>query len=318
MWIKFLGISLKGVFELFILGLVGFFLVKRKVLNSEGLNFLSKLVVEVSLPLMIFLRLVKNFSFTQYPEWWIYPLISFFITGLGLVIGMIFLPFLKELPYKLQFLSLVTFQNSGYLPLILISAILPKEKMEVMFIYIFLFLLGFNLIMWSFGIYLISLSRKKSLELGSLFSPPVVATLVGLIIVYLGLDKFIPGFVYRPLSMLGDSTLPLAIIVVGGSLAQLQINRFDKKAMLYLVLAKLILMPLLGLLLFIKFRLSELIGLLIILELAVPPATSLSLIVRHYQKDDLIISQGIFFGHIVSLITLPLFLSLYFTYFMIK
>jgi len=54
------------------------------------------------------------------------------------------------------------------------------------------------------------------------------------------------------------------------------------------------------------------------MQLAVPPATSLSVIVRHYKKEDLLISQGIFFGHIVSLVTLPLFLSLYFMISMLK
>jgi predicted permease len=85
-----------------------------------------------------------------------------------------------------------------------------------------------------------------------------------------------------------------------------------------MVLAKLIILPVLGLWLIVKFKLPELIGLLIIMQLAVPPATSLSVITRHYKKEDLLISQGVFFGHLLSIITLPLFLSLYFMLIMIK
>jgi len=44
-----------------------------------------------------------------------------------------------------------------------------------------------------------------------------------------------------------------------------------------------------------------------------PSATSLSVIARHYEKEDLLISQGIFFTHIFSVLSIPLFLSLYFT-----
>jgi len=57
---------------------------------------------------------------------------------------------------------------------------------------------------------------------------------------------------------------------------------------------------------------------LILMQLAMPSATSLSVIVRHYKKEDLLISQGVFFSHILSVITIPLFLSLYFTLTIIK
>jgi len=315
---EYLKISLKGVFELFILGAFGFWLVKRKILNAGGLENLSRLVIELCLPVMIFCQLMQDFNFNRFRNWWIFPLLSLGISILGLLVGVMFLPLLKNLEYKKQFLSLVTFQNSGYLPLVLVSAILPKDKLQVMFIYIFLFLLGFNLIMWSVGVYLITFSRSRRFEWESFFSPPVVATILSLFLIYLKLNKYIPNFVYKPLSVLGDSTLPLAMLVVGGSLAELSFKKTNNKAILFLILAKLIIMPILGLLFIIRFKPDELLGLLLIIELAVPSATSLSLITRHYQKEDLIISAGIFWTHIISLLTLPLFLSLYFAYYLVK
>jgi predicted permease len=83
-------------------------------------------------------------------------------------------------------------------------------------------------------------------------------------------------------------------------------------------LAKLVVMPALGLWLVFIFKFPELFGLLIVLQLAMPPATNLSVIVSHYKKDDLLVSQGIFFGHVASLVTIPLILSLYFMISMIK
>jgi predicted permease len=80
----------------------------------------------------------------------------------------------------------------------------------------------------------------------------------------------------------------------------------------------LIILPALGLFLVIKFKLPQLIGLLIVMELAMPPATLLSVITRHYNKEDLLISQGILFGHIISIVTIPVFLSLYFLIYVIK
>jgi predicted permease len=108
------------------------------------------------------------------------------------------------------------------------------------------------------------------------------------------------------------------MLVVGGNLAQIRLGHIDKKAMSLLVLAKLVVLPLLGLWVVAKLNLPELIGLLIIMQLAVPSATSLSVLIRHYKKEDLLVSQGIFFSHVLSLITLPVFLSLYFMRVMIR
>jgi predicted permease len=128
----------------------------------------------------------------------------------------------------------------------------------------------------------------------------------------------VPEFVFKPLKLVGSCTLPLAMLVVGGNLAQIHLGHIDKKAIFLLAVAKLLILPVLGLVFLANFRLPELIGLLIIIELAVPSATLLSVINRHHKKEDLLIGQGIFFSHIFSLISLPVFLSLYFTICMIK
>ncbi|MDD5237241.1 MAG: AEC family transporter [Candidatus Omnitrophica bacterium] len=141
----------------------------------------------------------------------------------------------------------------------------------------------------------------------------MAAILFSLILVFFGVNKFIPQVVLRPLEMVGECTLPLALFVVGGSLALIELKHVEKRAMCLMVLAKLIILPALGLFLAVKLRLPQLLGLLIVMQLAVPPATSLSVIVRLYKKEDLLISQGVFIGHLISLVTLPLFLSLYFS-----
>ena len=318
MFLESFKITGLAVAQIFLLAALGYFLIKRNMLGPEGLNALSRLVIEVTLPLMIFCQLIKDFSFALYSNWWIFPLISIAITIAGLIVGAVFLGLIRGPQHKLQFLSLIAFQNSGYLALALVAALLPSDKLDSMFTYIFLFLLGFNLVMWSLGVYILSFTRAKKFELGSLFSPPVIATLVSLILIFFSLNKFIPEAVLKPLRMVGDCTLPLAMLVVGGNLASIHLGHIDKKAMSLMILAKLIILPVLGIWLVIKFKFPELVGLLILMQLAVPSATSLSLIITHYKKEDLLISQGIFLSHIVSLVTLPLFLSLYFTLIMIK
>jgi predicted permease len=307
-----------AVAQIFLLAAIGYFLVKKDLLGAEGLDSLSRLAIEITLPLLIFCQLIKDFNFTLYVNWWLFPLISIAIAIAGSCCGLLFTGFIKGLQYKLQFLSLVTFQNSGYLPLMLIAALLPADKAGVMFIYLFLFLTAFNLVMFSAGVHMLCFHKNRKFELASLFSPPVIATIFSLAIIFFGLNKFIPDALLKPLRLLGECTLPLGLLVVGGNLAQISLARINKKEIFFLVLAKLILLPALGLWLVVKLRPPELIGLLIIVQLAMPPATTLSVIIRHYKKEDLLISQGIFFGHVLSLLTLPVILSLYFMLFMIK
>jgi malate permease and related proteins len=311
-------ITASGVAESFILGLIGYLLIKRNFLGEEGLNALSRLVINVTLPLLIFCRLLKDFSFDAFPNWWFFPLISLAITLTGMLVGWLLSGFIQGQPRKLQFLSLVSFQNSGYLPLVLLSSLLAPEKAQVMFIYLFLFLLGFNLLLFSLGVYLLTFSKAKKFDWWKLLNPPVIATLAGLALVFFRLENILPHIVLRPLQAAGDCTVPLATFVLGGNIAAIHLAKVEKKAMFLMSLAKLVIMPALGLWLVFTFRLPELFGFLIVLQLAMPPATNLSVIVSHYRKEDLLISQGIFYGHIISLVTIPLFLSFYFMINMLK
>ncbi len=315
---EYFRVTITAVVQLFLLAAIGFFLVKKNILGSQGLDALSRLIIEITLPFLIFTKLVKDFSFTLYPQWWIFPLISILITAVGLAAGGLFSVFINGRQHKLQFLSLAGFQNSGFLPLALITVLLPGGEADRMLIYLFLFLMGFNLVMWSLGVYMLSFHKNKKFELGSLFSPPVIATMLGLIFILLGLNRIIPEFIIKPLKVTGNCTVPIALLVVGGNLAQIHLGKIYKRAVFLAVSVKLILLPALGVLLTVWLKLPALIGLLVVMQLAMPSATSLSVIIRHYKKEDLLISQGIFFSHLASVATIPVFLSLYFALSMIK
>ena len=324
--------------QIFILGLVGFVLTRRKLLSPQGLTGLTTFLIGVSFPALIFWQVITKFSFSLYPQWWMFPLISLVITLLGLATGYFFSFSRRDIKYRREFISLVGFQNAGYMPLILLNRIVSNNQADTVLIYLFLFLLGFNLVIWSWGVYFLCGQKRKDFSLGSLprpflrklsvisekgrglFSPPVIAVLLGFLLVALKINPLIPGFVLEPLKMLGNCSFPLAVVVVGASLAELCLptgqaglpaKLWDKRIIFKLIMAKLIVLPFLGLLLIRGLRPPYLVGLLIILELAVPSANSLVVISRRYCSEEKIISQGIFFSHIASLVTIPLFLTIF-------
>lgn len=318
MFIEHFQVTGIAVLQIFMLSAIGFLLVRKGFLSSRGLDDLGRLVMDVSLPVLIFCQLLKDFSFCLYPNWWVFPLISIAITLLGLLAGFLFVRFIDQEQEKLQFLSLVAFQNSGYLPLALVAALFPVESLGGIFIYLFLFLMGFNLVMFSLGVHILNFHKEKRIKLSSLLSMPVLATLLSLVIVYFGMGKLFPDSLIKPLRMLGDTTLPLAMIVVGGNLAQINLKDINKKAVMLLVLVKMIILPLAGILFLKVFNISGLLGLLILIQLAMPSAVTISTILRASKKEDLLASQGIFITHVAALITVPAFLILYFSNFMIK
>jgi hypothetical protein len=302
-----------AILEIFIIGALGFWLVKRKTLSDEGLNGLSKIVLDLTVPLFIFTQFVKEFSFSLYPNWWIFPILSISLTALGFAIGSFFSWSVKTPDEKMQFFSLIGFQNCGYLPLPLIAALLPPAEASQMFIYTFLFMAGFNLLVFSVGVCMLTTDKTKRLEWGNFFNPPVVATLLGLLFVFLGVQNSIPDWIFRPLKMTGDCTLPLAIFVVGGGLAEISFKKkFNHQAVYFVLLSKLLIMPLLILLILSQAGIPRLIGMLLLIQAAVPSATTLSVILTHHRKQDYIVNQSIFLGHIFCIVTIPLFLSLFY------
>ena len=164
---------------------------------------------------------------------------------------------------------------------------------------------------WSLGIYLLTYEKQIKFKLQSIFSVPVIANLASLFLIALGLNKLIPEVLLKPLAMVGNCALPLAMIVVGGNIALITLKDIDRKAVSLFLLGKLIILPALGLLIVLKLSLPYLLGFLIVMQLAMPSATSLSVIIRRHNREDTLISQGVFFTHLLSLLTIPLFLSLY-------
>lgn len=303
-----------AVFEILILGLCGFFLVKRNILPSGGLDVISRLVIKVTLPLFVFTQLLLRFDFSLYPNWYIFPILSFLISLCGFAIGYLLLKLRKDnITHKRGFVALISFQNSGYLVFPLVVTLLPKDRADTMLIYLFLFLLGFNLTIWSIGVHMLSSYKRKRFELASLFSPVVVALVLGFLVILLRVDRIIPDVIIRPFKLIGECSIPLAMLVVGGNLALIDFSKtVDAFSLSNVIVAKLILLPICALVAIYIFRPAYLIGLLIIIEAAVPSATSLSIISRHYKTESTdFIGQGIFWTHILSIFTIPLFLSLF-------
>ncbi len=312
-FLNFINVTGFAVSQIFILGVIGFFVIRLKLITESGLNAISTLVINVILPLYIFTHLVEGFSVKQITYWWFYPVIALLLSTLGFIVGFIISKISQKPQLQREVISLVTFQNAGYLPLVLAGLILTGSQLRDMIVIIALSLIGFNLIIWSIGVIMLTHRKLDSFQWHQLFSAPVVASLVALVVVLLKFDTLIPNVIFKPLKILGDCTLPLAILVVGGNLASMKLKHVDVASLMYAVIAKVIILPSLALVLILNVNIPYLMKMLILIQACMPSAVSLSVITRHYNLKEQIVSQGIFFSHLLSLVTIPVFLSLFLT-----
>lgn len=311
MFFTYFQSAFSACLQTFALGAVGYFCVKRNVVDAEVLGSLSKLVVRIFFPVLMFTSITEKFSFSSYDKWWALPLISLAISGIGFLVSLPFSRVFDDDKGRRQFMTLIGFQNSGYLMLAFVASYLKEPEVSQMFILIFLFIIGFDLLIWSFGVHFLTHKKLRHFEFAGLFSPPVLAALTALAAVSCGLNRFIPQAIMNPFKILGGCALPLALFVVGGNLAEMRLSRINFKLIFLVVLAKLIIMPLLALAVLSRLNLPYLLGLLILLQCAMPPAVTPSIILKYYKRDDVFTSQGIFWGHIISILSIPFFLSLF-------
>ena len=146
--ISFQTISL-ATLQIFLTGSVGYVLGKKNILREDGLKLLSTLLVRVFLPCLIFSEFIATFSFSKYPYWWIFPLLSLTVTLVGFLVGQVVSSLVKNIRAKNEFLALTSFQNAGYIPLVITVQVFSGDQASQLYMYIFLFLIGMNISMWS-------------------------------------------------------------------------------------------------------------------------------------------------------------------------
>jgi hypothetical protein len=301
-----------AVIKLTIITVLGYYFYKKNIIDQKVLNFLIFFVVNFAVPFLGFSHIVGNLQRDIQPPPFVFILLSFAIFGVSFILGYIF-SFKRSHELKKEFTSIVSFQNCGYLPLSMAAFLFPENMREKFIIYTFLYVVGFDIIFWSIGTYLIFKKKGEQLKFKSIFTPPIIATILALIFVYSGTAKFIPQVLLSPIRMMGDTSFVLSMIILGCWLARIDTTSLRKNLPIVLEAStlKLMLIPFIFLFLAIKFDISSLFGLFIIMQAAMPSAVSLPIVVNLHKADSEFVSQGVLVTHIFGIFTIPLWVSLY-------
>ncbi len=305
--------------SVFAIGACGYLARRREVLSHHGLTELSRLLIDFLLPASLFYS-----TYTQFDPGRLSEVVQPVLGQTFLFLAGAFLMILATQILRIRkplgtLVSLAAFQNNVYLPLPLATALLTGQDAVRAQFYIGCFVLIFTPILWSIGVLLLTAGRSyRGFAAWRLaLNPPFVAALVGILVKAIGLQVGIalPRPVIHFLSLMGNGTVPVAMIVLGGLLAEVRsIGEIDKRALLGVVLVKMFLMPacVLGFLLWWSDG-DPIFRLVAMVMGAAPPATNISLIVRRFGGDAHFVAATTFLTYLLCVLTIPFWLGVFST-----
>ena len=155
-------------------------------------------------------------------------------------------------------------------------------------------------------------TNKERFQRKVLYSTPMLAAYVTMAIVALRIDN-IPEAISQPLTMLGNITVPAALLIVGSSMSQLSLKKMLGNMTIYATtLLRLAILPV-GVHYIMKMMgFDAFVVNINTLVIAMPVATYGTILCLKYQKDTTLITTTTFITTIVSMVTIPLLVTLLF------
>lgn len=300
-----------AVAQIFAMGAMGFYLVRSGTIHESGLKLLSFLSVNIFFPFFIFNQIITHFDAVRMPFWWQFPLINISLSMTGLLVSSLVM--LRHRGHlKDGFLAVSSLHNGGYIPLLIAMSLPLGVWAGQVYTSVILSIIGFDLCLWSVGIWLVTKDKSGRMDLRRLINPPLISMFAAMAIVLTVGGSVVPGAVIKPMKILGDAALPVAMIIIGGNLSLSGFAGINWMQVGGASLIKLIVLPLITLCVLFLIRLNPLVSFVAIIQACMPSSITISIIARNYETENQdFINRGIFVTHLLSMITIPIFLGLY-------
>ena len=291
--------------ELFIIIFVGYFIYKAKIVDDNFTKKFTKLVLDVTLPAMI---LASVLTLEERQE--LYDVITaiavaaalFFVVlpGIGFFLA-------KLIRAKKEQIGLYTFMNAysnvGFMGFPVIEGLCGSVGL----FYAAIFNLIVNLSTYTLGIWMMNKGREdaEKFNVKRLLSPGVLLSALSIVIYFLDI-KF-PTVITETIESIGSITSPAAMLLIGCSLAKMDIKSVFTEVRIYpWTIIKQLIIPLLlwfPLTMIIK---NELVLNVTYVLIAMPVANSAVLFATNYGGDSELAAKATFITTLISLITVPI------------
>ena len=164
-----------------------------------------------------------------------------------------------------------------------------------------------TLAVFTIGVMLINGERQRlAFQPKILMSSPMMAAYLAILIVALGLDN-IPDIISQPITMIGNITVPGALLIIGSSMSRLSWRTMLGSRVVYVTTAfRLLILPLIIYVLFRAVGFDPMVVNLNTIIIAMPVATYGTILCLRYGKDSTLITEITFISTLLSVLTIPL------------
>ena len=296
------------------LGVLGFYIIGRRIMPGNVLIFLSPLALDIALPCLIFISIIKNFSLEKLPDWWTIPLwwIGFTLTALLLTrISM----FISRKETRREFGISLFYQNGIFFPLAIISGLYGDNSAYL--VVLFLFISFHPAMFFSTYRFFFNNQKNETVNWHRIIHPALIMTLTALCLRLLDVHRFIPGVIISQFSIIGAMALPLVMIILGGNIFMdfKAKGKFQTMEIIKFVLVKNFIFPFVFLGILLMVRPAYPIALIIFLQSTVPPITAIPIVTQRQGGNFAITNQFIVASYVSLLISIPTMFSLFAIYF---
>ena len=227
-------VMLRNVLIFVALAIPGYIMVKLNIIKNEHTGVLSKLLMYMAMPFLIFSGVVNNLSLDKE---------LLLMLGIAAFIGVIYTFILcfitgpltrgekNEKTRQMMRLSML-FANNGFLGIPLALAVFGKES-QVFTMLILLNIIN-NIFLFTLGTYIMT-GDKQSMSLKKAFvNPVVIAFLVGILFKIFNVSTFIPDVITFSDYFSGIVT-PVSMTIMGIKLGSVKLSAMFKSSRLYYV-----------------------------------------------------------------------------------
>lgn len=294
-------ILLKQMLVLFFLMLIGWILARRGELDDKTSGFLSSLIVNIANPCLILSGCLNGNSMDRH-IFLATMVLAVGIYAVWITLAEIVMPFFfKEKKERSIYKVMFVFSNMGFMGFPIISAMYGTKAL----LYASIFLLPFNLLIYTYGIQCMAgkMGDKKTV-LKKCFNTGVIAGIAAFTVSLCRLQ--LPDIAENIIEMLGNLAAPLSMMVVGASLAKMNLREIlgDYK-LIFFSIVKLLIVPIVGFFLIRVVTDDAVLQGICLVILATPVGSMSAMLARQYGGDVSIASKGIAITTLFSIVTMP-------------
>lgn len=156
------------------------------------------------------------------------------------------------------------------------------------------------------GSALISGGGKVKFDWKTFISTPMLASYISILIVAMGWHN-IPEVISKPLTLLGNITVPASLLIIGSQMAQMPLKKMVGNWRIYITAGiKLFVTPLTLFAIFTLLHFNEEAVRINTIVIATPVAAYGTILSLRYNRDMSIITQGTFLTNLLSVLTIPI------------